>query len=550
MTGAMPRPPLVRLGRRRRHSRESTPNEEDEVEGIFLPVGVDLREITILPRAEWQRIQDSLTARAREAAQIRAERKERKDLHLKSQALVKNWTNTIAGMSQMKLKAQKVRKERQEEERRKIDLEEAKYQAQKRKEFIEKAKMQQYYENERVKGFHKAFLLTEVLKERDAQIEYNKKKGNLYLHKFEEIERERQKAIQKEEEKAKERRLKRLQLNKDQLEQIKEHEHQAEMNKLEEKKEGEAIQAQVRLHQLEMLQKEEKESEEKLKRKQIHQAYVADQKILRAIEKQKEEEEDDKVRAHYQAKRAMAKLRREKEEELLRLMEEHRENISKYLLQQMKQKTDDEDERIAREIAETEEELEKERKAKEEKNKADLKSIKDHRISVIKMKEEKEKQEKLEAQATLRGLIEADRIYQELEKDKKHRNHCANLKLQEAHVMQIAENLSRKEREKQEDLEYQRQKERIAMWKEQEFQEYARKVIDEASKTTHHLYPLYKAASEGIAGVSGSIYHKQQLQSQDKQSTKLPFIGDTAQEMRLLNEHEYGNTKGRLGFTW
>ncbi|KAH0621463.1 hypothetical protein JD844_022811 [Phrynosoma platyrhinos] len=453
-------------------------------------------------------------------------------------------------MSQMKLKAQKVRKERQEEERRKIDLEEAKYQAQKRKEFIEKAKMQQYYENERVKGFHRAFLLTEVLKERDAQIEFNKKKGNLYLSKLEEIEREHQKAVQIEEEKAKERRRKRMQLNEDQLEQIKEHEHQAEMNKLEEKKEKDVIQALVRQHQLEMLQKEQEEREEKLKRKQAHQAYVADQKILRAIEKQKEEEDDDKVRAHYQAKRAMAKLRREKEEELRRLMEEHRENITNRLLQQMKQKIDDEDERIARDVAETEEELEKERKAKEEKNKADLKSIKDHRISVIKMKEEKEKQEKLEAQETLRGLIEADRIYQELEKDKKHRNHCANLKLQEAHVMQIAEKLSKKEVEKQEDLEYQRQKERIALWKEQEFQEYAKKVIDEASKTTCHLYPLYKAANEGTAGVGGSVYHKQQLQSQNNQSTKLPYIGDTAQEMRLLNEHEYKNTKSRLGFTW
>lgn len=53
------------------------------------------------------------------------------------------------------------------------------------------------------------------------------------------------------------------------------------------------------------------------------------------------------------------------------------------------------------------------------------------------MKEEKERQEKLEAKEKLRERIEADRVYQELEKDKKHRNHCANLKLQETHIMQI-----------------------------------------------------------------------------------------------------------------
>lgn len=59
-------------------------------------MGVDLRQITILPKAEWERIQDSLTAPTREAARIHAERKERKDMHLRSQAVVKNWTNTIA----------------------------------------------------------------------------------------------------------------------------------------------------------------------------------------------------------------------------------------------------------------------------------------------------------------------------------------------------------------------------------------------------------------------------------------------------------------------
>nr|XP_060634721.1 cilia- and flagella- associated protein 210 [Anolis sagrei ordinatus] len=540
--------PAVRFGRPRGQNREDMQDEKDEVEGIFLPVGVDLHEIAILPKAEWQRIQDSLTARAREVAQARAERKARKDLHLKSQALVKNWTNTIAGMSQMKLKAGKLRKEREEEARRNIDLEEAKYQAQKRKEFIEKAKMQQHYENERVKGFHKAFLLTEVMKERDAQIEFKKIKENLYCSKHEEIEQERLKAVQKEEEKIKERHVKRLQLSKEQLEQIKEHEHQAEIDRQEEKKEGEEIQALVRRHQLEVMQKEQEEYKQKLKRRQAYLEYVADQKTLKAIEKQKEEENDDKIRRHYQAKRAMAKLRKEKEEELHRLMEVHRENITYRLLKQMQKKIDDEDERIAREIAETEEEIENECKAREEKNKADLKSIKEHRLGVIKMKEEKEKQEKIEAKEILKGQIEADRIYQELEKDKKHRFHCANLKLQEAHVTQIAEKASKVEHEKQEELEYEKQKERIALWKEQEFQAYAKKVIDEASKTTQHLYPLYQAAKEGT--MRESVYHKEPVQSPDKHSMKLPYIGDKARDMKLLHEHGYGDTKARLGFTW
>ncbi|XP_070813017.1 cilia- and flagella- associated protein 210 [Pituophis catenifer annectens] len=547
--GAMLRPE-VRFGRRKGQMREATPNEDDDVmEGLFLPVGVDLHQITILPKAEWQRIQDSLTARARETARILAEKKARKDLHLKSQALVKNWTHTIAGMSQQKLKAKEVRQQREEEERRKVDLEEAKYQAQKRKEKIEEAKLQQYFENDRVKSFHRALLYSEVLKERDAQIEFRKQHKNLYKSKNEAIERERLKAVQLQEEKDKMQHMKRLQTANDQLAQIKEHEHLANINKLEEKKQREELQELTKLYHLEMQEKEQAQREQKVKRRHAHLAYVADQVTLKAIEKQKQEEEDERIRTHFKAKQAMDKLKKTKEEELRRLMEEQRERITNRLLARMKKKMGDEDERVAREIAEKEEEEAKESQAKEEKLQADLKSIAEHRINVIKMKEEKENEEKLEDQKTLIGLMEADRIYQELEKDKIHRNYCANLKLQEAHVTQIAEKIARGENEKQQDAEYVKQQELIALCREQEFQKYAKKIIDEQSKTTQNLYPLLKRLHGDIPTFSDPAYSEDQ-HCCEKRAIQSPYIGETAQEMKLLNEQKYDDTKARLGFTW
>ncbi|XP_077175891.1 cilia- and flagella- associated protein 210 [Paroedura picta] len=544
--------PVIRFGRRRGQRLESAQksyfNEDEITEGIFLPPGVDLRQITILSKAEWERIQDNLNAPAKEAARIRAARKERKDLHLQSQALVKNWTNTIAGLSQAKLKAKKEFEEKNENEKRKIDLEEAKYQAQKRKEAIEKAKLDQYYQSERVKRFHKALMLTEVLKEREAQIKLQKKKQTLYQSRDEEIERERQKAIQKEEEKVKESRMKRMQLCKDQLEQIKEHEHLAERSRLEDIKEGEEIQALTRLYHQELQEEEQKKLEDKLERKQAHQAHVADEVILKALEKEKQEEEDDKIRAHFHAKQAMVKLRKQKEEEMLREIEETRENITNRLLARMKKKIDDEDERIAREVGEMEEERDKALAEKEEKNKADLKSITEHRLSVIRMKEEKAKQEKVEAKETLRKMIEADRVYQELEKDKKHRNHCANLRLQESHAMQIAEKAARTQREKQDDADYVKQREQIALYKEKEFQEYAKKVIEEESKTCRNLYPLLQVVQEGVRG--GFEPLQGEREGPGSQKVPPPFTGSTAQEMKLLNGQGYEATKGRLGFTW
>ena len=61
------------------------------------------------------------------------------------------------GQRQKKLEGRKIREAQEEEERKRIDLEEAKYQAEKRKEAIEQARTLQYYQTDRVKGFHVSF---------------------------------------------------------------------------------------------------------------------------------------------------------------------------------------------------------------------------------------------------------------------------------------------------------------------------------------------------------------------------------------------------------
>lgn len=62
--------------------------------------------------------------------------------------------SALQGTAQRKLKAKKLREEREEEERRLLDLEEEQFQAAKRKEAIDRAKTYLYYQNERVKGLH------------------------------------------------------------------------------------------------------------------------------------------------------------------------------------------------------------------------------------------------------------------------------------------------------------------------------------------------------------------------------------------------------------
>lgn len=58
------------------------------------------------------------------------------------------------GQRQKKLEAKKIRDDIEEEKRKQIDREEAEYQAQKRKEALQKAKTQLYYQSDRVRGLH------------------------------------------------------------------------------------------------------------------------------------------------------------------------------------------------------------------------------------------------------------------------------------------------------------------------------------------------------------------------------------------------------------
>ncbi|NXR10108.1 CC173 protein, partial [Semnornis frantzii] len=285
-----------------------------------LPKEVDLHQVIVLPKAEWERIQDNLDRATREAACILTEKKEREEMHLRSKAAVKDWPNTImvSRKAQQKLKAKKLREEKEEEERRLHDLENEQFRAAKRKEAIDHAKTYLYHQNERVKGLHSALLLTEVLKERDAQVEFKKLKSDVNKKKDEEKESESKEAILREQEKAHQHYMNQKALRRDLLEQIKEHEYQSDLAKLQDKREGEEIQRLNQLYQLEIQRGKEKKQKEKLECQRLYHEHVTKQKIMKALEKRKQMEEDDQIKANFKVKEAIAKQVKKKEDEMHR----------------------------------------------------------------------------------------------------------------------------------------------------------------------------------------------------------------------------------------
>ncbi|KAB0399600.1 hypothetical protein E2I00_012700 [Balaenoptera physalus] len=279
--------------------------------------------------------------------------------------------------------------------------------------------------------------------------------------------------------------------------------------------------------------------------------HLNDKNTIKAVERQQQEEEDEKIRKFIKAKKRLTQMGKEKEAETHRLMEERRERINNFLSKLMKEKFDNEDLIIARDIAEAEAEWEKREREKYEKNKAELKAIAEHRALVMKNKEEEERQRKIEAKEQLLAILKADQIFWEHEKEKKRKADKERREVQDTHIQQMAKNKFNALQAKQAELEYCRLTEALVAEKEKEFQDYAREVIESESESTNkYIYPLVKAVQEGPGGGRGPVFVdrgvlRPSYQANDITGVQLPFYLSQGSKYNTFQK-----SKGRLGFTW
>lgn len=64
--------------------------------GMLLPDGTDLRNVTVLSKAEWDRIEQELNRRQIEEERAARAKREYEEQKKKSKELVKTWGNTLA----------------------------------------------------------------------------------------------------------------------------------------------------------------------------------------------------------------------------------------------------------------------------------------------------------------------------------------------------------------------------------------------------------------------------------------------------------------------
>ncbi|KAI9530154.1 hypothetical protein NQZ68_004171 [Dissostichus eleginoides] len=513
----------------------------------------DLRQVTVLSKREWQRIQDEVNRVNKDKENMKEAAKQREALHLQSTEVVKLWSNTIAGQRQKKLEAKKNREEAEEEKRKMIDQEEAKFQQQQREEAIEKAKTQLYYETNRIKGLHRALVLTEVLKEREAQIELKQKITSASKDvdkEFLDLEKnDIDEALRQEQEKALRKKLEGQAVVGDLKNQMKEREQVREREKIENRKDGEEAQRLLELHHLE--QKMEEERQAKLRRNLMHGhlEHVANSDLIRATNAKKQEAEEEQRKLFLSSKQKMIKLRKEKEKELFSEAQMRREWTMNKLTVTQQEKTDDEEQRIAKAVVEQDEKLAQRKREEDEKKAAMLESITAHREFMRENKEQKDKTTKQSMMGTLQAMKEADRIFEEKQKMKAQKIKAVGRNAHEFNATEMAKKGAKLQQRKREEQEFQEDYAEVIAKEEHLFQQYSHDLINAAAGAQRNVFPLSKAAGQGIGGGLGpaSCYLVQ-----DKTGAQMPkYVSGATQDIKRLNEaRNILQAKMRLGFTW
>ncbi|XP_054643643.1 cilia- and flagella- associated protein 210 [Dunckerocampus dactyliophorus] len=543
---------VVQHGRRRGSSMSVSPAEDSS--GTIQPP--DLHQVTILSKADWLRIQGKIKGVDKEKESMMEAMRQRELLQQKSKEMAKLWPNTLACQRQKKLEAKKIRDQMEEDKRNRIDMEEAKYREEQRKEAIEKAKRQLYYQTERVKGLHRALLLTEVLKEREAQMELKqrRKSASKELDKeyVEMMKAREDEALKREQERKQEKRLERQAVAEDLKKQIEENQLAREQQKLQTKKDGEEIQRLQELHQWELKLEEETQAKQKSEFMQAQLEHLAQRDISKAADTEQQEAEEAQRKLFLSAKEKMVKLRRDKEQELLKEVQNRREKIMDKLAMAQQEQTEQQEQRLAKAVAEQDAKRMQQQWEEEERRAAMMKSITAHREHMVQEKESDDSMRKEKERAALQAKKEADRIFSEEQKLKAQNTRQELQKLQGFNACQMVEKQARRQQVRRAEHGFEAKNLELLAEEEKAFEKYSLEVVQAAAAAQRSVLPLYKAVREGVACGPSFPGARPRYLVQDTSGAEMPkYISATTRGIKEIHEVvDIEEAKKRLGFMW
>lgn len=513
-------------------------------------------KLLILSSKEWNSIQDRKNKVLPADVQLALDmQKDRQEKHQKSVEQVSSWGNTIVGKRNKRLNARRIREEEEERERQKLDIEEAEIKATERRSAIEHAKKLQYYQTDRVKGFHGALLLSEVIKEREAQIELKKEIDNAMKnaddHLLQWEEKQRQEADRVEKEQAEVRQRDAALLRKTQYEQAEGRRRQAIAERVQDIEEGKSIQKDVDLFYQENERKAKERERKALLLKENYDKHLELDSKIRTQQKISEKRNEQEIRLYANAKRKMANLRKKREGELFQAFQSHQQAMVDHLASLIKEQVDDEDTRIAKAVAERDAKRLAEEEGAKQKRASMQNEILNHRLETMTLNEKRAAGNEQEQVLDLHRRMAEDSSYFK-EQEQRHRSKKVEEdEVQNILVKQGTEKVQKTQVERHNDLEADKRSAQMVKEEEDEFQRYADAVIDLAQQRGRPVGPLIKAKNAGAGGGSGPIFEgksnlRPSYQANDAYGNQLPRFATGA--AKKINESE--DTSKRLGFVW
>lgn len=522
-------------------------------------MNMNVRKVTVLPRDEWERIKNRLAEKSGDELRHEHRHAERERLHEKSKSVVNKWSNTIQGQRQRKLEARKERLEAEELELQRIDREEAKFQQAKRKEAIDKAKTLQYYQTDRVKNFHRAMVLSEVLRERDAQISMKSRISEIAKTrdlKYENLNKEKFSAQKAQEEENQKRHLEQtLAVAAYQKGQMKDKAELIKKEILNDIEQGKQYRSADDDYKEWLKAKQERERREKEMLNVDVREQINQKKRYQELEREQSKAEDKEIKLFDAARAVLVKARKAKETAIRKQKAEISERIKDELAARYRDYSEAEALSIERAIKEQDDAVSKREAAKENARLMSLELMKRHREADAVIKVEEKRLERLANEEDLKVRIGIDNDYLSSEKKKWMNRREVAQRYQEAHKTQINERATKERLAIDNELVCDKREKEARHREEVEFQTYVNDVIKRAKDHGLNAYPLIKAAEPGDGGGHGpvdAVGTRPSFLSTDGYGVQLPTYqkDSTDNVKKFYTPTDMEHAKKRFGFVW
>mmetsp|Transcript_12888 Transcript_12888/g.20407 ORF Transcript_12888/g.20407 Transcript_12888/m.20407 type:complete len:483 (+) Transcript_12888:137-1585(+) len=280
------------------------------------------------------------------------------ELHHKSQARAKTWSNTLEGSRRKKAEEKRSKLEMEELERQKVDSEEAKIQLDQRRSTIDRANKLLYDESDRMKSFHSKMMLCDVLAEREAQISLKSELGKLEQirdDRFLEMEKQNYRKMLEREMKEKE--------TKEELSKIAAVAQKEQLYDYKEKRFSEVEDQMLEGELLRRKAMEDLEAERQAEGKKRQMAVKALRETQKANDYLKQikaedairlEQESQKIQEYATRKEKMLQLRKQKEEEVFQQKQAQRNAMIEAQAKRLSEMQNNEDARVDGQVKEKE----------------------------------------------------------------------------------------------------------------------------------------------------------------------------------------------------